>query len=107
MALPQQIRNQVGQFANVLKFHRAAILSRSTNLKEALQMESGKRVMAAVARFLSDPAAWWEQRKYTITLCVIVVTLLHVFISVGIIDLRSWLVWLAVWAQRLVFPFSF
>lgn len=70
-------------------------------------MESGKRVMAAVARFLSDPAAWWEQRKYTIALCVIAVLLLHVFISMGIIDLRICLVWLTVWAQRLVFPFSF
>lgn len=71
-----------------------------------MQMKSGKKFMAAVERFLADPAAWWEQRKYTIALCVIVLILLRALIILGVIDMRATLVWLAVWVQRLTFPFS-
>lgn len=70
-------------------------------------MVNKKKIIMSVSRFLADPAAWWEQRKYTIALCVIVVILLRVLIILGVIDMRATLVWLTLWAQRLTSPFLF
>ena len=70
-------------------------------------MDSRKKIIMSVSRFLADPAAWWEQRKYTITLCVIVVILLRVLIILGVIDMRATLVWLAIWTKPLTGLFLF
>lgn len=70
-------------------------------------MDSRKKIIMSVSRFLADPAAWWEKRKWVIALGVVAVTLLHALIGMGIIDLRATFVWLAVWAQRLTSPFFF
>ena len=70
-------------------------------------MDSRKKIIMWVSRFLADPAAWWEQRKYTITLCVLVVILLRVLIIMEIIDLRATFVWLAIWTKPLTGLFLF
>ena len=60
-----------------------------------------------VSRFLADPAAWWEKRKWAIALGVVTVTLLHALIGMGIIDLRVMIVGLAVWTKSLTGFFLF
>ena len=61
----------------------------------------------SVSRFLDDPAAWWEKRKWAIALGVVTVTLLHALIDMGIIDLRATFVWLAIWTKPLTGLFLF
>lgn len=70
-------------------------------------MDRRKKLMASVARFLSDPAAWWEKRKWVIVFGVVAVTLLHALIGMGIIDLRATFVWLAIWTKPLTGLFLF
>lgn len=70
-------------------------------------MRGRKKPIASGASFLADPATWREQHKDAIILCVIVVILPRVLIIMGSINLRTWLVRPAVWAQRLAFPFPF
>ena len=70
-------------------------------------MDSRKKIIMSVSRFLADPAAWWEKRKWVIVLGVVAVTLLHALIGMGIIDLRATFVWLAVWTKPLTGLFLF
>lgn len=70
-------------------------------------MDRRKRIIMSVSRFLADPAAWWERRKWVIALSVVAVTLLHALIGMGIIDLRATFVWLAIWTKPLTGLFLF
>ncbi len=70
-------------------------------------MDSRKKIIMSVSRFLDDPAAWWEKRKWAIALGVVTVTLLHALIDMGIIDLRATFVWLAIWTKPLTGLFLF
>ena len=70
-------------------------------------MDSRKKIIMWVSRFLADPAAWWEKRKWAIALGVVTVTLLHALIGMGIIDLRVMIVGLAVWTKSLTGFFLF
>ncbi len=70
-------------------------------------MDSRKKIIMSVSRFLDDPAAWWEKRKWAIALGVVTVTLLHALIDMGIIDLRATFVWLAIWTNPLTGLFLF
>ena len=70
-------------------------------------MDSRKKIIMSVSRFLTDPAAWWEKRKWAIALGVVTVTLLHALIGMGIIDLRATFVWLAIWTKPLTGLFLF
>ena len=70
-------------------------------------MDSRKKIIMWVSRFLDDPAAWWEKRKLAIALGVVTVTLLHALIDMGIIDLRATFVWLAIWTKPLTGLFLF
>ncbi len=70
-------------------------------------MDSRKKIIMSVSRFLADPAAWWEKRKWAIALGVVTVTLLHALIGMGIIDLRATFVWLAIWTKPLTGLFLF
>ena len=70
-------------------------------------MDRRKKLMASVARFLSNPAAWWEERKWLIALGVVTVILLHALIGMCVIDLRATFVWLAIWTKPLTGLFLF
>ena len=70
-------------------------------------MDRRKKIIMSVSRFLADPAAWWEKRKWVIALGVVTVTLLHSLIGMGIIDLRATFVWLAIWTKPLTGLFLF
>ena len=48
-------------------------------------MDRRKKIIMSVSRFLADPAAWWEKRKWVIALGVVTVTWLHFLISMGIL----------------------